>query len=907
VISVVNTLDKAAMHKPLSVAVVAILLFAAHAQAQAAVDACLAPAPRTFRALNERVTQLERSRVSADQSCELAALYARDGRLEDAETMLGLVLREQPDRTGAQVLLMRVMQNSGRADEATRLIERTPAIAATPQARLFLAARAPVPQRVAILESIAADNPASADALVALAGEYVRLQRDTDARQLLDRALLLDTANAAAMVQYAQLQLRAGSAVLRRAWLDRALAADSLSIQARNVLSSVLRAEGDRDGAFRVSVVNARLDPYFFGHGGLAQGGSRISWPKYPPFADDSVPPGLAMALAAADTLLTRKELDRADAAFRNILAQYPGLAAARVGIGAVSYYRRDYQESARVFRSLAHDHPGFGLAHYGVSQSEKMQADAGNDSLKASVQRFRDAPVPPEPLNLRDVFPDYDRLNDDYRKIVLLSVAPMRNFIPVLAAGGATFQLIPFHKRMWELPNKQRTRGKYTFDLRLWDDVKGQGGFHSLGGEEWMGDVLYERFNVFAHEFFHQVHSMFTDEQKLQVTELFRLAKREKRTLDSYADFNEMEYLAQVYEAWISEHKTTRGGTGGHTREEVLAKDPAAARFLESMVALPSYRENEIIAVRGGIQNQLNEGRLDSALVRATAALRKYGDHPLLLASMGTVLRYRGEYAGALEIDTRALQQFPDRITASEQLASDYTLGRHDYGAAADVFMRFTARDSAKEQGWLNLADSYIAALRLDEASRALDRAGAIIGEPNPVARYHAMRASVSMLRGDLASARKSYEHILNTIARDNVQALTDLALMSARAGDLPAARIHLGTALTVSPDSPIVLETEARVLAAEGRKEAAVAALTSMLKDDPYRLETYTALISLMSPADAARAGPWITAGRQLIQRKEPVRFIYRKEQWQQQGRISPRSIADFETAAKRFPSIT
>ena len=73
---------------------------------------------------------------------------------------------------------------------------------------------------------------------------------------------------------------------------------------------------------------------------------------------------------------LLRGELDRAEAAYRDVLASHPRLAAALVGIGAVHYYREQFEDAARVFREIAHAHPGFGLAHYGVTQAERRREE---------------------------------------------------------------------------------------------------------------------------------------------------------------------------------------------------------------------------------------------------------------------------------------------------------------------------------------------------------------------------------------------------------------------------------------------------------------------------------------------------------------------------------------------------
>ena len=254
------------------------------------------------------------------------------------------------------------------------------------------------------------------------------------------------------------------------------------------------------------------------------------------------------------------------------------------MGIGTAHHQLGDYEAALEWFERILADHPGYGLAHYGVAMSLGRMRDrviVGLDEMR-EVFAGRDAP---EPEGLREVFPDYERLDEELQKIVRLSVEPFSNFLPMLAARGATFRLLPFHKLLWQSPHKEFNRGRHTFDLRLWDDVKGQGGFHAVGGEEWVRGVRYQRWNVITHEFTHQVHQMLPDDLREEISRLYAVAKAERRTLDYYADFNEMEYFAQAAEAFISEVKfIDQRGTSGHTRALLAEKDPALYEFLSRL-----------------------------------------------------------------------------------------------------------------------------------------------------------------------------------------------------------------------------------------------------------------------------------------------------------------------------------
>ena len=869
--------------------------------------ACFGNEVRTFGALEAGLSRLESSPpTTTDERCELAFLLVKAGRVAEAEEILDGILGAEPHRVDAGVLLTRVYQQTGRDEEADALIEQTAQVAPGDlHVRLLQAENLEGQEAAQAFDAILEDHPTSVEALVAAAKARHALARAADrkARGELDQALALDSLSAAAHLLDAV--LREGGEEARREAVHRALAADSLSVEAHSSLARLLRSDDDLGGAFEENLVVLRLNPYDNSvHRSLGNGGSLISWGRYPPLPDEEVPPDLAELLDQAGALLLQREFDQAEATYRRALESYPGYAAALMGIGAVHYHRGDYEAATDQLREVAVAHPGLGLAHFGISQSQARLRDRDDPELQEAAERFRAIPRPPEPDGLREVFPDFNRVDDDLQKIILLSVAPLSNYVTALAAAGATYQLIPFHMRQWELPNKERIRGRRTFDLRLWDDVKGQGGFHSTAGEEWVKEVMYERFNVLAHEFMHQVHSIPTEDQQKEVEELYREAKRAGRTLDSYADYNEWEYLAQAYEAWISPRKLSGlGGTGGHTREEVEKLDPSVIPFLETMNSRESYRENEIVAFRGKIRTLTSEGDLEVAEAEAEGALERYGDHFDLLSALSGVFRLKGDYGRAVEVGESTIAAFPDRIRGYQDLAASRALGWHDHAGAAEAVSRYLLQDPESDEAWLGMAGYQISAGLLDEAEVSLERADSIIGTPNPDGSFFSLTAELALLNGDTAAAKEAYEYALENISRGSTTAWTALAVMALRKGDLEKAATNLGTARAIDRDRPRVREVAALLLDSQGEGPAAVDTLMALHEEDPRRLETLTELITLLGRTDPDRAAGYVEAGQLLIDSKEPVEYLYERTRFIAHGALNAPSIARFQAAVDRL----
>ena len=97
--------------------------------------------------------------------------------------------------------------------------------------------------------------------------------------------------------------------------------------------------------------------------------------------------------------------------------------------------------------------------------------------------------------------------------------------------------------------------------------------------------DVKRLRYNVVAHEFTHQVHGLVSADLRDEVKRFFEKAKKERLTLDFYADFNEFEYFATGVEAYVSTAKLADQKIAyGHTRGELMARDPDLYRLIERL-----------------------------------------------------------------------------------------------------------------------------------------------------------------------------------------------------------------------------------------------------------------------------------------------------------------------------------
>jgi tetratricopeptide (TPR) repeat protein len=431
-----------------------------------------------------------------------------------------------------------------RLDDADRLLDS--AVRLAPRSTAARTARADFALALldvrfadSVYRAVLSDDSVAVNAIMGRARVAFLLDSNAVAESLIARALEINPRSVDALLFRASMERDAQRLAESAADIMRALALDSLSAGAHVSRSVDLRSRGDLNGSFAELQRALSIDPYLEGaHGNLGNGASIKSYQTLP------------------------LELDSA---------------ARLVRAGR-------YHEAMHAYMGIVRTYPDLGLAHYGVTVAQRAIRDAKTVAVQRERERFRARPMPEAPEVISRFVIGFQEADADVRKVVLEAMLPLVRYIPTLVQRNATFEILPFDKPLWALSGSRGLRGTRTFDHRLWDDVKGQGGQHGVAGEESVRDVSAGRYNTLAHEFMHQVHgmAMSADERK-EVTRLYANAMRNKLTLDYYAASNEREYVAQAYEAFISESKLVgQKVTAGNSRARLKRLDPDVFAFLE-------------------------------------------------------------------------------------------------------------------------------------------------------------------------------------------------------------------------------------------------------------------------------------------------------------------------------------
>jgi len=416
-----------------------------------------------------------------------------------------------------------------------------------------------------------------------------------------------------------------------------------------------------------------------------------------------ATPDGLT---ALADTLIRLGRTDQAIAAAEQAVALNPHHDAAHYLLGN-GYARKNYtqlaahcgpalQQAEALTRqaSDAFDQGDFAAARRWSGQALQRCGEYGRahavlakalesqrfqiDVHRADYERRFDALPMPEVPGIDRYVLNWSALSPRHQKRVALSVAPWKAFVPVLVEGGSRHFIKPMYMRLSEVPGMQTLKDqRINYDSRLWDDVRGAGGYTTVTGIEDVERTIFDRYNTVLHELTHQVHGVLTADQARAIQELYRRAKeRDEATrqgfLSRYAGGSVWEYFAEGANALESPRRDAYDARE-IVRERLAAMDPDLMALVSQAFTQTDVAANLPIALANAGNDQLENGRVDPALVFFERALKVAPDDEAVLAASLYGLALKGNRAGVQRTAERALALHPGsgnvRTTAADAL----------------------------------------------------------------------------------------------------------------------------------------------------------------------------------------------------------------------------------------------
>ncbi len=459
-----------------------------------------------------------------------------------------------------------------------------------------------------------------------------------------------------------------------RDW-DGALAAAQRAVarggcgDAMTTLAQALLRVARTDEAITAAEWATRLGPYgemahyMRGNGYTVRKSYTQLFAAYPKAFAETDRAGRA-ALAAADRLALAGDRRAARRDYEALRAAHPGWADVPVRLASLDFEDGRYREAATLcVRSLALC-PEYGRAHAVLAKAIQFQRFDVDVHRPACESRLAAAAVPEVPGIERFVV-NWKSLSPRHQKRVALSIAPWRRFVPVLLAGGADFYIKPMYMRLSEVPGQETLKDqRISYDSRLWDDVRGSGGYHTVTGIEDVEATIFDRYNTVLHELTHQVHAVLTADQSREIQDLYRRTKaRDEATHDAfisrYSAVAVEEYLAEGANALLSVERDAYDPRP-EVRGRLERKDPALMALVERLMATADVSGSYPVAYVNAGDDRLWRGAVDAALPFYEKALALKPDEEYALLSHTRALDLGNRRPGMLAAAERALAARP-------------------------------------------------------------------------------------------------------------------------------------------------------------------------------------------------------------------------------------------------------
>ncbi|HVP14648.1 MAG TPA: tetratricopeptide repeat protein [Terriglobales bacterium] len=543
-------------------------------------------------------------------------------------------------------------------------------------------------------------------------------------------------------------------------------------------------------------------------------------------------------ALGRGDSLLARGDRGGARVRYEAVRRAHPGWVDPLARLASLDFEEGRFDGARDLSFAALAICPEYGRAHAILAKALQFERFAVDVHRAAYEARFAAAPMPDLPGIERFVL-NWASLPPRDQKRVALSIAPWKQFVPVLLAGGADFYIKPLWMRLSEVPGQETLKDqRIDYDSRLWDDVRGCGGYHTVTGIEDVEATIFDHYNTVLHELTHQVHAVLTADQSREIRELYQAAKaRDEVTHDAfisrYSGVAVEEYLAEGANAYISVDRDAYDSRP-EIRSRLERRDPALeARVVRRMAQSDVSASYPVAFVNAG-DDRVSRGLVDEALGSYAQALARNPAQEEALISRARALALgnrRSEMLGAADSGAallpasgvmlaaaaiadwhggRGLDQARARlengrpkVRAAERWQVDLERSRLAW-AAGDTTIARVAADSVlavqsdNPEGLWSRACALALAGRNDEAFAVYDQAvrmrTGIAGLRCDYAR-DLMRAG----RDDRARAQLDEAALLDP---ENTTAEALRGWLALHAGDPAAARRHARQALAWNPE---------------------------------------------------------------------------------------------------------
>jgi len=571
----------------------------------------------------------------------------------------------------------------------------------------------------------------------------------------------------------------------------------------------------------------------------LGNGYSRLNYTELEAAYPEAFPgPAEELLIAEIDSTLAAGDREHALDRLLEMLRTHPEFTDVRVRLGSLAFEDGDFDAALSHFRAGLRACPGNGRARNGISkalEAKKLRIDVHREAYEKS---FADTCWPDVP-GIEDFVLNWRYLSDRHKKRVALSIEPWRQFIPVLIESGSNYHIKPLYQRLSDCPGLETLKDqRIDYDSRLWDDVRGCGGYSTVTGIEDVERTVLNRYNTVLHELTHQVHYVLTTEEDRTVQHLYRKTKeREKHGeevfLSRYQGSSVWEYLAEGANSLMTPRRD-RYDTKEIVRERLLEMDPELSDLVRGLMSVTDMEPYYAVGYATSGYDKLEKNRVEEAVRQFRKALERDADSAQGQAGLIYALSIRGDHEAACDLAERARESNPEDAEILLQASRAFYHRDGDIRARIEGIETGSQRIEQRDRYLvdLELADAYLTAGDIGQAIVAF---GKVLDyqEDNHKALWGMGIAKA--LAGDMDSARVHFDRAV--LRRSGITDLrTDYALVLLDAGDLEGAGAQLDETKLLDPENAEAFMTEGRMDFLKGDPGEAIVKLERALEHAPH-----------------------------------------------------------------------
>lgn len=327
---------------------------------------------------------------------------------------------------------------------------------------------------------------------------------------------------------------------------------------------------------------------HYLTHWHWGNGHTQLTYNDYVDADEDAI----LERLKPIEELISQNKIAEAITKIKDIQERYSTSVLPSMIAGSAMYMDYDrgksrLDDAEKVFQQILTNKTNYGPAHNALAaviKQKRIAYLAATDSLDKITMETEISEADMQAF--LQLFPDMAYYpGERVQKMIWNQLHTSKVYFPFLNKLGRKFVIPPLHIDLARAMDNPYFRGNTTFDNRQWMDIRGVGS--GATAIEYVERGAHLERNVTLHEYVHLFHmTVFTDQEKRRVRELYANAMKNDLTLDYYSANNEHEYLAQTYTAFFAPVKVhPLNHKSVNTRNDLLLKDRALFGFLDSLV----------------------------------------------------------------------------------------------------------------------------------------------------------------------------------------------------------------------------------------------------------------------------------------------------------------------------------